>query len=56
MPGSVPTGSVHTSGLVLLQVYAPALVTAPNVRPVPSVSVSVVTDVVCEFATTVVSV
>ena len=56
MPGTVPTGSVHTSGLVLLQLYAPALVTATKSRPVPSVSVSTTSLVVTALTTVVVSV
>ena len=47
---------VHTNGVVFAGSVEVCAVTAPNVRPVPSVSASVVTEVVCEFATTVVSV
>ena len=55
--GAVPAGSVQVNTLPLApHVYAPASVTAPNIKPTPSVSVSVVTDVVCDWLTVAVSV
>jgi len=51
VPGTVPAGSVHTSGLAALQVNEPALLTLAKSRPVPSVSVRVSTARVLPSAT-----
>ncbi len=55
VPGSVLDGRLHTSGLLLLQVNAPA-VTVPSVRPASSVSVSTRSVVSGASVTTAVSV
>jgi hypothetical protein len=56
VPAGEPAGSVQTSGSAALQVNAPALLTDPNVRPAPRVSVRVSTSRVAELATVAVSV
>src|SRR5690606_8130802 len=55
VPGTVPAGSVHSRPPVQAN-SAELPCTAPNARPVPSVSVTTRSAVSCEFATVTVTV